>query len=80
MNPLKEAKMKNYRLIGPDGKPYESTIPGTLGGHKRHKGYGRLDCPSALQWIAKGYYPGSASFSPTRQRRSQRAIDPALSA
>ena len=48
--------MKNYKLIGPDGKPYESTIPGTLGGHKRNKGYGRLDCPSALLWIARGYY------------------------
>ena len=48
--------MNRYKLIGPDGKPYESSIPGTLGGHKRNKGYGRLDCPSALQWIAKGYY------------------------
>ena len=48
--------MKPYTLISPDGKPYESSTPGTLGGHKRQKGYGRLDCPSALRWIAKGYY------------------------
>lgn len=48
--------MKIYKLIGADGKPYESTVPGTLGGHKGNKGYGRLDCPSALHWIAKGYY------------------------
>jgi hypothetical protein len=48
--------MKTYKLIGADGKLYESTQPGTLGGHKRNKGYGRLDCPSALHWIAKGYY------------------------
>ena len=48
--------MKIYKLIGPDGKPYESTVPGTLGGHRKNKGYGRLDCPSALHWIAKGYY------------------------
>jgi len=48
--------MKTYRLIGRDGKSYESAVPGTLGGHKRNKGYGRLDCPSALHWIAKGYY------------------------
>ena len=48
--------MKTYILIGPDGKRYESRVPGTLGGHKRNKGYGRLDCPSALLWIAKGYY------------------------
>lgn len=48
--------MKSYKLIGPDGKPYESTVPGTLGGHRRSKGYGRLDCSCALRWIARGYY------------------------
>ena len=45
-----------YRLIGADGVPYESDEPGTLGGHRRNKVYGRLDCPSALRWIAKGHY------------------------
>ena len=48
--------MKLYTLIGPDGKPYKSPDPGALGGHKGNKGYGRLDCPSALRWIARGYY------------------------
>ena len=48
--------MKLYKLIGSDGKPYESVTPGTLGGHRGGKGYGRLDCPCAAQWIAKGYY------------------------
>ena len=48
--------MKRYKLIGSDGKPYESDVPGTFGGHKGTKGYGRLDCRCALQWIAKGYY------------------------
>jgi hypothetical protein len=48
--------VKTYTLTGPDGKCYESMVPGTLGGHRRNKGYGRLDCPSALHWIAKGYY------------------------
>ena len=48
--------MKLYKLIGPDGKPYESAIPGLFGGHKGGKGYGRLDCPCAARWIAKGYY------------------------
>jgi methylphosphotriester-DNA--protein-cysteine methyltransferase len=33
-----------------------STVPGTLGGHRRTKVYGRLDCPSALRWIARGHY------------------------
>ena len=48
--------MKTYRLIGADGIAYESTTPGTLGGHRRSKIYGQLDCPGALRWIAKGHY------------------------
>jgi len=47
---------KTYTLIGRDGKPYESPTPGTLGGHRPNKGYGRLNCPSALRWIERGYY------------------------
>jgi methylphosphotriester-DNA--protein-cysteine methyltransferase len=27
-----------------------------VGGHRKLKGYGRLDCPSALRWIATGHY------------------------
>jgi methylated-DNA-[protein]-cysteine S-methyltransferase len=53
---------KTYTLIGPDGRPYESRTPGTLGGHRRQKGYGRLDCPSALRWIAKGHYTAHRVF------------------
>jgi hypothetical protein len=45
-----------FRLIGPDGQSYLSETPGTLGGHRRLRGYGRLDCPSALRWIARGHY------------------------
>ena len=30
--------------------------PGHLGGHRRQQGYGRLDCPAALRWIAKGHF------------------------
>jgi hypothetical protein len=53
---------KTYTLIGPDGRPYTSETPGTLGGHRRSKGYGRLDCPSALRWIAKGHYVSHRVF------------------
>src|SRR5215831_7010419 len=49
-------KSKLYKLIGPDGEQYESATPGLFGGHKGGKGYGRLDCPCAARWIAKGYY------------------------
>jgi hypothetical protein len=45
-----------YTLIGTDGKPYESEAPGTLGGHRRNKIYGTLDCAGAARWIAKGHY------------------------
>ena len=49
-------KEKTYTLIGADGAPYESCTKGALGGYKRGKLYGRLDCPSALRAIAKGGY------------------------
>ena len=45
-----------YTLLGADGKPRRSRAKGTLGGHRRNRGYGRLDCPAALRWIAKGHY------------------------
>lgn len=47
---------KLYSLIGPDGKEYLSPTKCTLGGHRKLKIYGRLDCPSALRYIAKGQY------------------------
>lgn len=47
---------KTFTLLGPDGKPYASLVPGTLGGHQGGKLYGRLDCRAALQAIARGGY------------------------
>jgi methylphosphotriester-DNA--protein-cysteine methyltransferase len=43
-------------LVGPDGRKYVSPTPGHLGGHRRGKIYGRLDCPAALRAIAAGGY------------------------
>jgi methylphosphotriester-DNA--protein-cysteine methyltransferase len=43
-------------LLGADGQPYASVRPGTLGGHRRQRIYGRLDCPAALRAIARGGY------------------------
>lgn len=45
-----------FTLIGPDGRPHRSDRPGTLGGHRRSKLYGRLDCPTARQAIDRGGY------------------------
>ena len=42
-----------WKLLGPDG-PYESDVPGTLGGHRRSRIYGRLDCPGAARAIERG--------------------------
>ena len=48
--------MKTYTLLDKDRRPYQSDTPGTLGGYRRSRIYGRLDCPSALRAIAKGQY------------------------
>ncbi len=47
---------KSYRLIDRNGEPFDSPRPGKYGGHRRSKIYGRLDCPNALRWLAKGHY------------------------
>jgi methylphosphotriester-DNA--protein-cysteine methyltransferase len=51
-----------YTLVGADGRPYRSPIKGTLGGHRRSKIFGRLDCPSALRAIANGGYVAHRVF------------------
>ena len=51
-----------WRLIGTDGTPYRSATPGTLGGHRRSRIYGRLDCPGALRAIARGGYVANRVF------------------
>jgi methylphosphotriester-DNA--protein-cysteine methyltransferase len=51
-----------WRLLGPDGRPYESDQAGTLGGHRRTKTYCRLDCPGAARAIARGGYVAHRVF------------------
>ena len=45
-----------FTLTGRDRHIYRSELPGTLGGHRRSKVYGRLDCPSARRALARGGY------------------------
>jgi methylphosphotriester-DNA--protein-cysteine methyltransferase len=45
---------KTYRLLGANGRSYESPTKGLFGGNKRARIYGRLDCPSALRTIKRG--------------------------
>jgi len=40
---------KTYRLTGADGRAYDSPVAGALGGNRRAKIYGRLDCRSATR-------------------------------
>ncbi|WP_099040981.1 Ada metal-binding domain-containing protein [Mycobacterium neglectum] len=48
--------MQRFRLIGPNGAQCASSRPGTLGGHRVARIYGRLDCPSAQRAIDNGGY------------------------
>ena len=59
---LKEERKKVYKLLNGKGETYLSEIPGILGGNKKLKIYGRLDCPSAKRWIEKGYYVRNRVF------------------
>lgn len=45
-----------WTLLNKDGKPFQSRVPGVVGGHRRSKIYGRLDCRTALAAIARGGY------------------------
>lgn len=56
------SNIKQYTLMGADGHPYRSVTPGTLGGHRGGKLYGRLDCPSALRTLAAGGYVRNRVF------------------
>jgi hypothetical protein len=53
---------REYVLMGTDRKSYRSRTPGTLGGHRGGRIYGRLDCPAALRAIAKGGYGNKRVF------------------
>ena len=53
---------KEYKLIDSSGKFFYSKIPGTLGGNKKLKIYGKFDCKCALNWIKKGYYVNNRVF------------------
>lgn len=49
-------------LLGADGRSYRSRTPGTLGGHRGSRIYGRLGCPSALRALAQGAYAAHRVF------------------
>jgi methylphosphotriester-DNA--protein-cysteine methyltransferase len=54
--------VKTYTLLGRDGEPYQSAEKGELGGHRRTRVYGRLDCPVALSLLRRGFKPRHRVF------------------
>jgi methylphosphotriester-DNA--protein-cysteine methyltransferase len=48
--------MKLYRLLDSQGRVVLSADRGTVGGHRRTRIFGRLDCPAALRALARGGY------------------------
>lgn len=53
---------RTWTLTGVDRKPYESREPGRLGGHRRGRIYGQLDCPAASRALARGGYARDRVF------------------
>ena len=47
---------KKWTLLGPDGAPYRSHVPGTLGGHRGTRIYGQLNCRTAIGAVRRGGY------------------------
>ncbi|WP_101788088.1 Ada metal-binding domain-containing protein [Nonomuraea indica] len=56
------AAKRTYTLLDLTGLPYRSPVPGTLGGHRGGRLYGRLDCPSAARALARGGYQRDRVF------------------
>ena len=68
---IRQKNGKKFKLIDSNGQPYLSDTPGTLGGNKANKIYGKLDCRSANSWIEKGFYVSNRVFF----KDEQTAID-----
>lgn len=53
---------RSWRLLDAAGRPYDSPVPGALGGHRRSRIYGRLDCSCAARALARGGYVANRVF------------------
>ena len=62
MTGVDDGARTTWALIGADGRLVHSLRPGTIGGHRRNRIYGRLDCPSARRAIARGGYVAHRVF------------------
>jgi methylphosphotriester-DNA--protein-cysteine methyltransferase len=55
MMPAITVARRVFRLTQADGSVAECDVRGLFGGNRRLKIYGRLDCPSALRALTRGY-------------------------
>ncbi len=53
---------RTYTLTGADGQPFDSETPGALGGNRRGRIYGQLDCAAALKTLRRGGYNSHRVF------------------
>ena len=60
--PADPYRAASYTLVGSDGQVHPSPRPGTLGGHRRGRNYGLLNCRSALRALEKGGYAADRVF------------------
>lgn len=64
---IEKIEKKQFKLIDSNNKIYLSDTKGTIGGNKKLKIYGKLDCPSAKRWIDKGKYISNRVFFETEE-------------
>ena len=57
---------RRYTLTAADGTQIESASPGLLGGNRRLRIYGRLNCPSAVRALSRGYARHRVFFADER--------------
>ena len=59
---MTEGAGRIWQVVGPDGRPHGNTHPGMLGGNRRGRIYGRLDCRAARRALARGAYRANRVF------------------
>ena len=64
---IEKIEKKQFKLIDSNNQIYLSDTKGTIGGNKKLKIYGKLDCPSAKRWIDKGKYTSNRIFFETEE-------------
>ncbi|MDP2356469.1 MAG: Ada metal-binding domain-containing protein [Beijerinckiaceae bacterium] len=54
--------LKLFKLLGADGRSYDSPKRGAFGGHRGTKVYGLMTCKTAARYVAAGTYQKNRVF------------------